>query len=455
MTDKISWTNPSVKLLAKDQDPVDVVVGKTRELIFDAIDGGWKGPPYDPVSLAKNLGFDVIPNEDVLDARVISKGTNVQIEYNPNKSKTRIRFSLAHEIAHTLFPDYKESIRNRSKQHSRPDGWQLELLCNIAASEILIPVVPPSNLGHLVITMNNLIEIKKRYDVSMESVLLRMIKLTTQPITFFSAARKIDDKNSSFRIDYVINSKTSLLNIKSGMEIPSDSVLSECSAIGFTAQRKEKWFKELPSLDIECVGVSPYPTNVCPRVIGIIKTKSKKNTEPLRIQYLVGDATEPHGNGGKMIVHIVNDQSKRWGRGFGLNISKKWPKLGTNFVKWANLDSLTLGTCHIFNASNNLVIISMITQHGYGKSKKPRIRYSSLATCLEIVAIEAKKESANVHMPRIGTGYAGGDWKIISEMVDDLLIKRGIEVTVYDLPETQRPRENYNLLDFSSPELLC
>ena len=39
-------------------------------------------------------------------------------------------------------------------------------------------------------------------------------------------------------------------------------------------------------------------------------------------------------------------------------------------------------------------------------------------------------------MPRIGTGQAGGDWAIIHEMIDEALVRQGVDVTVYTLPGT-------------------
>ena len=68
---------------------------------------------------AKHLNISVIPNSEIYDARVVEKNKQFQIEYNPNKSQTRIRFSLAHEIAHTLFPDCARMIRNRSVKSVR------------------------------------------------------------------------------------------------------------------------------------------------------------------------------------------------------------------------------------------------------------------------------------------------------------------------------------------------
>ncbi|MQY33582.1 hypothetical protein SRB17_15430 [Streptomyces sp. RB17] len=39
---------------------------------------------------------------------------------------------------------------------------------------------------------------------------------------------------------------------------------------------------------------------------------------------------------------------------------------------------------------------------------------------------------ASVHMPRIGCGLAGGTWSRKEPFITERLVKRGIEVTVYD-----------------------
>jgi O-acetyl-ADP-ribose deacetylase (regulator of RNase III) len=43
------------------------------------------------------------------------------------------------------------------------------------------------------------------------------------------------------------------------------------------------------------------------------------------ITYLTGDATAPVGTGTKIIAHVCNDIG-RWGKGFVLVISKRWPE---------------------------------------------------------------------------------------------------------------------------------
>lgn len=449
---QIEWTNPSVKRLGGNVDPASAIIKRARMIVLKAMDDGWQGPPFDVFSLAQRQGLSLVPREDVLDARLIAKKDGIEIEYNPNRSLTRIRFSVAHEIAHTLFPDYEESIHNRAGESQRPDEWQLELLCNIAAAEILMPAGPYLDPERVTVTIDKAVEIRDKFGVSLEAALLRLGKFTTQPITIFAAAREKEDKNADFRIDYAINSPTSNINLRAGMRIPIGSVLSECTAIGFTAKKREKWYNASLEFDVECVGVAPYPGHVYPRVIGIVRTKKKPDSEPLIICYLIGDATEPRGEGQKIIAHIVNDSSKNWGRGFGRFVADKWPDVTEDFRKWAEKDkkNLRLGNSHIYDISDDLHIFHMVAQRGYGPSETPRIKYGALARCLLSLSQESSRLSATVHLPRIGTGYAGGNWSVVSELIDETLVKQGVAVTVYDLPGRERPGRKPTLLDFDS-----
>src|SRR5690242_12132492 len=99
------WTHESIRLLG-GSDPVSDIIQRGQALTLRAIEGGWQGPPYDPFALADFLRIPVIPSTDVADARTVpSRGGEIRIEYNPMRPRARVRYSVAHEIAHTLFPD--------------------------------------------------------------------------------------------------------------------------------------------------------------------------------------------------------------------------------------------------------------------------------------------------------------------------------------------------------------
>src|SRR5690348_11040214 len=138
-----NWSHPSVVALASDgADPATTIITRARRMVLKAISEGWSGPPFDPASLASMLGIPTHPRADIADAILMSgDGGKTCIEFNPNRPRARVRFSIAHEIAHTLFDDFRQTVQHRwDKGDIDSEAWELELLCNIAAAEILMPL---------------------------------------------------------------------------------------------------------------------------------------------------------------------------------------------------------------------------------------------------------------------------------------------------------------------------
>jgi len=435
---------------AGKSDPIDFITKKARDEVLRAIQAGWQGPPFDPFRLAEHFGISVIPREDVLDARTIPVGLHkFQIEFNPNRSLGRLRFSIAHEISHTLFPDCLERIRNR-ELHTRTSGddWQLELLCNIATAEFLMPV--GNELDSLTpVTIDNVLLLQKKFDVSTEAISIRLAKITNEPCTILAAARILDDESTtSYRTDYSISSRTSELELSRGLEVQK-SILSQCTAVGYTAKGKEQGFGGLPEIYLECVGIPPYPGRRYPRVIGIARATTRTEVVVPNLTLLRGDALEPRGTGERIIAHIVNDTTPNWGAGFGRVVKDRYPSAQKDFSGWVtqNPSDFFLGNVHISAISDELSVLHMIAQRGYGPSVKPRIRYAALKDCLEKLKGIALSRGASVHMPRIGTGYAGGNWSYILELIDEILVRSNIDVTIYTLPDYE-PGEAQGVLNF-------
>lgn len=434
------WTHPSVAVFAGDADPIDFMIKKARKVVLHAMEEGWQGPPFDPFKLAEFLNIDTMPREGLFDARTVPIGSQrFQIEFNPYKPKGRTRFSVAHELAHTLFPDCSEAIRNRSTStEARGDDWQLELLCNIAAAEFLMPIGSGMGFEREPMTIDRILHLKNDYDVSTEAISLRLANLTTEPCTIFVAAHTSDEADTSFRVDYAVPSRSSTLNIPAQFEIQGKTVLSECMAVGFTAKGTEQWSTSLPRLNIECTGIPPYPHHRFPRIVGIARTKQIGQPKGQQLKYLRGNALEPRGSGPRIIAHIVNDKTPNWGAGFPIAMKKKWPMVQKDFRQWVTLNrtNLSLGEVHTTQVSDDITIVHMVAQHGYGPSSKPRVRYGELINCLNKLATIALGQGATVHMPRIGAGQAGGNWSIIADLIDEVLVKQNIGVTVYELPNS-------------------
>ncbi|MCI0542074.1 MAG: ImmA/IrrE family metallo-endopeptidase [Verrucomicrobiales bacterium] len=416
---------------------------------LDAIQEGWTGPPFDPFRLAEILKIKTIPREDVKDARTVPTSSGgVQIEYNPTRPQNRIRFSIAHEIAHTFFPDCSERVRYRGAQGAANE-WELEILCNIGAAELLMPTGSLPDLKAKTLAIEGLLGLRKEYQVSTESLALRYITATEQPGAIFVASRNPDPFIKLYHLDYAIGSRTWPTKLQKGFPLPEGTAAEQCTAIGFIAKTEENWGERLGKLNVECVGLPPYSHNPYPRVLGLVHPRDGKKGPAHKIRFVVGDATRMTGTGPKILAHVVNDKTPNWGAGFGLAVRKAFPAVQEEFRDWALKDRsrLKLGNVFITQVSDELHVTPMVCQKGYGPSEKPRIRYAALNDCLHQVMAKAAELRAEVHMPRIGSGEAGGSWGLIEQLVDENLCRHGVDVTVYEFPGTPKSPVTRTLFD--------
>ena len=158
------------------------------------------------------------------------------------------------------------------------------------------------------------------------------------------------------------------------------------------------------------------------------------------IRYTTGDATNPPGDGHKIICHVCNDVGA-WGAGFVVALSKRWKLPELRYREWHAGDSddgpFELGEVQFVATDSNITVANMIGQRGIRRGAKgaPPVRYEAIRTALGKVADFAAASSSSVHMPRIGAGLGGGDWNTIEVIIEDELCSRSIEATVYDLPK--------------------
>jgi O-acetyl-ADP-ribose deacetylase (regulator of RNase III) len=156
----------------------------------------------------------------------------------------------------------------------------------------------------------------------------------------------------------------------------------------------------------------------------------------MSIQYVIGDATQPVGEGPKIIVHVCNDIGG-WGRGFVMAISKRWPEPEERYRAWHRGEDpqpFALGEVQFVHVGENLWVANLVGQRDLHTVRGvPPVRYEAVRKGLERVAAEGQKLGASVHMPRIGCGLAGGKWETISAIIEEELVNRGVAVTVYDL----------------------
>lgn len=154
------------------------------------------------------------------------------------------------------------------------------------------------------------------------------------------------------------------------------------------------------------------------------------------IQYLSGDATNPNlTNDNVVICHICNNIGA-WGKGFVLALNENYPNAKKEYLEWhANPGDIPfkLGNMQIVDVSNNIYIANMICQKGIrdNTSSLPPIRYLAVESCFEKLSIWADDNNADIHMPRIGCGLAGGSWDNIEKLINFKLSKHNVYVYDY------------------------
>jgi O-acetyl-ADP-ribose deacetylase (regulator of RNase III) len=155
------------------------------------------------------------------------------------------------------------------------------------------------------------------------------------------------------------------------------------------------------------------------------------------IKYVVGDATQPIGEGLKVIAHICNNQGA-WGAGFVVALSKRWKRPERMYKHlFSGEHGVTkpkLGDIQIVVAEPDIFVCNMIAQDGLpSKDNRQPLSYDALQSCSTTLAFRLERAKANisVHMPRIGTGFGGGSWSVIEKIIEATVGEK-FEVTVYD-----------------------
>jgi O-acetyl-ADP-ribose deacetylase (regulator of RNase III) len=163
----------------------------------------------------------------------------------------------------------------------------------------------------------------------------------------------------------------------------------------------------------------------------------------LSIQYVIGDATRPQGDGLKVIAHVVNNLGG-WGAGFVVALSRRWKRPELEYRAWFEKHGPEkfaglLGATQLVPVEEDVWVANIIGQHGLrrGDDGEPPVRYAAIARGFEHIADYAKAypdRRLSVHAPRLGCGLAGGSWEEIEPLLHRNLLSRGVPVTIYDLP---------------------
>lgn len=147
-------------------------------------------------------------------------------------------------------------------------------------------------------------------------------------------------------------------------------------------------------------------------------------------------------NGSTVIIPHVCNNVNTFGAGFANAVAKKFPIVKENFhlLTQPNLgQNQFISVLQDKQYGHELFIVNMIAQNGLFGPNNPRpLNYAALTFCMHDIKNRAKKiknklenSCVEIHAPKFGSGLAGGEWKFISEIINDLWL--GIPVYVYEL----------------------
>ena len=179
-TEATPSADPSVlSLLAAEPDTAnaeDAIRRRARSLVREALELGWQGPPFDVTELASLRGLKVEQSYG-LKRNQHAGVVPGRILVNAGDPRVRQRLSVAHEVIHTVFPDYEQRTA-RLGQLWRQDGdrSELEQLCQVGASELLFPFESfCEHLRRLGVSLPSFLWLADTFDGSLEATARRAV----------------------------------------------------------------------------------------------------------------------------------------------------------------------------------------------------------------------------------------------------------------------------------------
>lgn len=121
-----------------------------------------------------------------------------------------------------------------------------------------------------------------------------------------------------------------------------------------------------------------------------------------------------------LIVHGCNAQGIM-GSGVALAIKDKWPVVFKHYRQAFEMGQLPLGAVQFVAVESGVMVVNAITQYGYGRDGKRYVNYEAVAKAFEQIRDYAEDFGQVVNFPLLGAGLGGGDWEIISTIINRTL----------------------------------
>lgn len=130
-----------------------------------------------------------------------------------------------------------------------------------------------------------------------------------------------------------------------------------------------------------------------------------------------------------IIVHGCNCKGM-FGAGIALQIKRRFPYAYAAYKQIEVEDGLSMGCLSYAEVAPGKFIVNACTQDDFGTDRR-QVNYEAVAVCFEKVSelaldIQVERKLAvppTVYFPQIGAGLAGGNWEIISKIIEESVDK--------------------------------
>lgn len=133
------------------------------------------------------------------------------------------------------------------------------------------------------------------------------------------------------------------------------------------------------------------------------------------ITYVQGDLL---GATQRVIVHGCNNRGVM-GSGVARQIRAKWPNVYEVYNLRYQVFGLDLGEIVPVATLDGKIVVNAITQDGFGRDGTRYVDYGAIERCFATINDRVDAwEVSEIAMPRVGAGLGGGNWDIISEIIE-------------------------------------
>ena len=147
------------------------------------------------------------------------------------------------------------------------------------------------------------------------------------------------------------------------------------------------------------------------------------------IKYKRGDLLANVKDPNVFIAHGCNCRGQM-GSGFALQVKLMYPKAYERYLDAYEKERLFLGNImFVRQDKDSPCIVNMQTQDGYGR-KGIFVDYDAVRSCFKEFSI-MNINKQDLHIPKIGAGLAGGNWEVISGIIEEEC--KGFDVYVWEL----------------------